>query len=302
MPCYKPLTAYHTTGGNITFDHNKAFFKNKSMQLPCGRCLGCRLERAKEWALRCSYEASLNDKGLNNSFVTLTYDEAHLPANGNLRRIDFQKFIRSLRKRTRKKIRYFMCGEYGEKENRPHYHALLFGHQFDDKILVNIRNGNRVYTSKTLDKIWQHGTCEIGSVTFQSAGYVARYIVKKQTGTADELFKKYVIIDPETGEMTARHNEYTNMSLKPGIGEKFYEKFKSDFFPQDFAVLPDGRTMSVPTYYRRLLEKSDPEMAQSLRDARIEKAAENPNNTPERLAVREICHTAKTLRLKRDQL
>jgi len=195
-----------------------------------------------------------------------------------------------------------MCGEYGGKTNRPHYHALLFGYRFTDPKLVNIRNGNRVYTSKYLDKTWQQGTCELGSVTFQSAGYVARYILKKQQGDPDELFERYVIIDTETGEMTARHNEYTNMSLKPGIGQKWYEKNKSDLFPHDYAVLPDGRQMPVPTYYRELLRKDDPVLYNSLRDQRIEKATNNPNNTPERLASRHQCQIAKIKPLKRDFL
>ena len=121
--------------------------------------------------------------------------------------------MKRLRKNTGKKIRYYMCGEYGEENNRPHYHALLFGHQFDDKKLVNIRNGNRVYISETLNRYWQKGQCEIGSVTFKSAGYVARYILKKQQNLSSETFDRYVIIDKETGEMKSRHLEYNNMSL-----------------------------------------------------------------------------------------
>ena len=190
MPCYTPLTAFHTTGGAITFDRSKSF--GISLELPCGRCIGCRLEKAKEWALRCSHEASLNDlaregDGLRNSFITLTYRDADLPEHGNLCKRDFQIFIKRLRQNTGEKIRYYMCGEYGNDNNRPHYHALLFNFVFNDKQLVNIRDGNRVYISQTLDSTWKLGTCEIGSVTFKSAGYVARYILKKQQGNADVL-------------------------------------------------------------------------------------------------------------------
>ncbi len=299
MPCYRPLTAYHTTGGAITFNVNKSFGLKFSLQLPCGQCLGCRLEKAKTWALRCTHEASLNDAGLNNSFITCTYRDADLPENGNLRKIDFQKFIRSLRKRTKQKIRYFMSGEYGEDKNRPHYHAILFGYTFADKKYVTTRRGNRVYISKFLDSVWKLGSCEIGSVTFQSAGYVARYILKKQQSNPSEIFNRYVIIDRETGEMTSRHNEYISMSLKPGIGEKWYEQNKSDCFPHDYCVLPDGRQTAVPDYYRRLLEREDPELHSRLREIRVEKSRSNPNNTPERLAVREKCQHAKIQPLKR---
>jgi len=302
MPCYSPLTAYHTSGGGIHFSQPHAQFNPRKIELPCGQCLGCRLEHAKEWALRCIHEASLYDNGLNNCFITLTYADENLPPFGNLRKIDFQKFIRSLRKKTKQKIRYFMCGEYGEKTYRPHYHALLFGFRFSDQKLVNIRKGNRVYTSQFLDETWKHGACEISAVTFKSAGYVARYIVKKQQGDPDELFKRYVIIDPETGEMSARHNEYILMSLKPGIGERWYAKFKMDLFPHDYAVLPDGRQTAVPSYYRRLLEREDPELYEQLKALRIEKARANPNNEPGRLSARLQCLQAKTKRLKRDAI
>jgi len=302
MPCYRPLTAYHATGGSITFDRSRATFRNKPIELPCGRCIGCRLEKAKEWALRCSHEASLYDKGRNNSFLTLTYNNENLPPNGNLRKKDFQNFIKRLRKNTGQKIRYFMCGEYGDQTNRPHYHAILFGFRFRDAKLVNVRNGNRVYTSKYLDKTWRMGTCEIGSVTFNSAGYVARYILKKQQGDGDALFARYVIINKETGEMTSRHLEYSNMSLKPGIGERWYEQFKNDCFPHDYCVLPDGRKTPVPTYYLKLLKEQDPDLYNQLRDARIEKAQDNPNNTPERLKTRETCKLSQVQNLKRDYL
>jgi len=308
MPCYHPLTAYHSTGGTISFDPNKSFGKSFSLQLPCGRCIGCRLEKAKEWALRCNHEASMHEAGLNNSYITLTYATEHLPKNNNLIKSEFQNFIRSLRKRTKKKIRYFMCGEYGvaTAENkwiaRPHFHALLFGYRFPNPKLVNIRKGNRVYTDALLTKIWGKGACEIGAVTFQSAGYVARYILKKQQGEPEEIFNRYVIINRETGEMSSRQLEYISMSLKKGIGEKWYEQNSSDCFPHDYCVLPDGRQTPVPTYYRNLLRKNDPALWEKLRLIRIEKSKNNPNNTPDRLAIRETCQREKLTRLPRNSL
>jgi len=300
MPCYRPITAFHTTGGSITFNRSQSF--GIELQLPCGRCIGCRLEKAKEWALRCSHEASLNKSGLNNSFLTLTYAPEHLPQDGNLKHEDFQIFIKRLRHKTKKKLRYFMCGEYGDETNRPHYHVILFGHTFVDQKLVNVRKGNRVYTSQLLDKAWRKGGCEISGVTFKSAGYVARYILKKQQGDPAETFKRYVIINPETGEMKSRKLEYTQMSLKPGIGKKWYEQNYSDCFPHDYCVLPDGRQTSVPGYYRDLLRKSDPALWDKLRNDRIEKSKSNPNNTPARLVVRESCKRAQTQKLSRDFL
>ena len=308
MPCYRPLTAYIGMQSQIVFRTDLALMPSQPFDLPCGRCLGCRLEKAKQWALRCWHEASLYEHGLNNCFITLTYAPEHLPKNHELVHEHFQKFIRSLRKISKQKIRYFMCGEYGEatEENnwiaRPHYHAIIFGYKFKDALFFKERNGNRVYRSKLLDTIWGKGDTEIGSVTFQSAGYVARYILEKQEGTPEQLFLRYAIVNPDTGEMKSRKLEYTRMSLKKGIGEKWFEQNYSDCFPHDYCVLPDGRQTSVPTYYRNLLKKNDPALWEELRTLRIEKAKNDPNSTPARLAVREQCKTAQINRLPRNQI
>ena len=182
-----------------------------------------------------------------------------------------------------------MCGEYGDSTDRPHYHAILFNYQFPDATFHTLRGNNRVYTSPLLSQIWTYGLHEIGSVTFQSAGYVARYILKKQNGAPGlDSYQSKNRIPP-----------YTQMSLRPGIGKKWYEKNKSDLFPHDFAVLPDGRQTSVPEYYRRLLKADDPELYEQLKIARIEKALANADNSDERLEAREICQTAKLKQLKR---
>lgn len=292
MPCYKPLSAQMYVNGQAKQSVRvlKKDDPNKNAELPCGRCIGCRLDHARDWALRIHHESLMHDQ---NIFITLTYSPEHLPKDGSLNHDHFQKFLKRLRFNTGEKIRYFMCGEYGDNTFRPHYHAIIFGYQFPDRKLVNIRRGNRVWTSEKLDKTWGLGSCEIGSVTFKSAGYVARYILKKQQQ-----------VDKETGE-APYHNlkqPYVAMSLKPGIGKTYYETYKEDFFPHDFAVLPDGRQAPVPRYYRVLLDGEDSQLATQLREARLEKAKENPNNSPDRLAVREICKTKKAERLKRDFL
>lgn len=293
MPCYKPLDGYNsgyiTKNGErrIVFNPAKAENPREIIPIPCGRCIGCRLEKSKEWALRCYHEAQLN--GENNVFITLTYSDEHLPSNRTLDKTHFQKFIRALRKKTKQKIRYYMCGEYGDDTDRPHYHAILFNYQFPDATFHTLRGDNRVYISALLTEMWTHGFHEIGSVTFKSAGYVARYILKKQNGSRGlAAYKKKNRIPP-----------YTQMSLKPGIGKKWYDKYSTDLFPHDFAVLPDGRQTSVPEYYRRLLKSENPEMYERLREERIKKAQENPDNTDSRLEAREICKTAQLKNLKR---
>ena len=116
--------------------------------------------------------------------------------------------------------------------------------------------------------------------------------------TANEIFARYVIIDDD-GVMTSKHSEYVRMSLKPGIGKKWYELHKSDLFPHDYAIMPDGRQMPVPNYYRTLLKDEDPILFETLRKARIEKSIADPNSSPDRLAVREKCRLSKTKTLKR---
>lgn len=307
MPCYRPRTAYvsHYVTKNLetryVFNPAKADHTQSSVELPCGKCIGCRLDRAKDWALRCHHESIGH---LENAFITLTYDDHHLPEHkgrGNLEKEHFQKFIRSLRKTSKKKIRYYMCGEYGEtcpKHNekkckecgsihRPHYHALLFGYAFPDSHLKTVRNGNKVYTSKILSKHWEHGSHEIGDVNFNTAAYTARYILKKQTGPGAAVYK-------------GRLPPYTQMSLRPGIGKKWYEQNKSDLYPHDFAVLPNGKETSVPRYYAKLLKKEDPGLYDELRLARLEKAKTSPDNTDSRLQQRETCAKAKNEKLVRN--
>lgn len=303
MPCYKPLKGYLGPKG-ITFKRTDSF--GTMLEVPCGRCIGCRLDKARDWALRCYHEASLYEAGLNNCFITLTYDNHHLPSDHSLVKSHFTKFIKALRQKSKKKIRFYMCGEYGkatEKNNwiaRPHYHAILFGYQFPECKLVNVRNSNRVYISPLLTELWRFGSHEIGTVTFQSAGYVARYVLKKQNG--DYGLREYAITDLATGEITDQQkiHPYTQMSLKPGIGKPWYDKHKSDLFPHDYAVLPDGRKCPVPTYYRNLLKADDPALWDQLRSSRIEKSKLDPNSTPERLATREFCKNKQAERLKRE--
>lgn len=288
--------------GGPTFSVSKSYGKAWRIELPCGRCIGCLLERAKEWALRCIHEAQMHDR---NCFITLTYAPDHLPADLGLQKSHFQKFIRALRKGEKIKVRYFMCGEYGapSEQNgfiaRPHYHCLLFGFDFPDKYLWRTENGNRIYRSETLEKYWTRGHSEIGSVTFESAGYVARYCLKKQHGETGK--REYAVVDRATGEITDQQRQppYVAMSLKPGIGESWYRKYKSDLFPHDYAIMPDGRKTTVPAYYRKLLEREDPDLADELRRARCARAVDNPDNTPDRLAVREFCKTKQAERLKR---
>lgn len=188
-----------------------------------------------------------------------------------------------------KRIRFFHCGEYGEETKRPHYHAIIFGHDFaDKKLLYKSKRGDSVYTSAKLDGLWTHGQCSIGDVTFESAAYVARYVTKKITGKM--ALDHYNTINKETGEvLSERLPEYTTMSRRPGLGKNWFDKFTSDVFPYDEVIIR-GKRMKPPKYYSALYEQLEPEKFFALKAARIA-AAKKPevqaDNSDPRLRVKE---------------
>lgn len=263
MSCDYPLQARQTFDGSVFFGaelkrHGDPY---RVIELPCGRCAGCRLERSRQWAMRCVHESKMWKE---NCFVTLTYDDEHIPKDRGLCYKDFQLFMKKLRNktsvfrppggkliRTSKKVRFYMCGEYGERNGRPHYHACLFGLDFPDKIFLQFgKNDSRIYESKILTDLWGKGRCTVGSVTFESAGYVARYVMKKITGDAATMH--YGEVDKETGEIVGRTPEFNHMSLKPGIGSSWIKKYWRDVFPQCKCVV-DGVEVFPPKYYVKCL-------------------------------------------------
>lgn len=274
MPCYHPLHGYKSEVVNATGKRSLVFglslgTNREFVAVPCGRCIGCRLELSRQWAVRCVHEAQLH---ADNSFITLTYDDEHLPYGGTLVKNDFRKFIKRLRKNLKPKegFKYYHCGEYGERTRRAHYHALLFGVGFMDQTLFKrSADGSNIYTSEILSGLWPSGFCTVGAVTFESAAYVARYTTGKLNYEKED---KYEFIDVETGEVTAVQPEYTTMSLKPAIAKEWYAKFEGDAYPSDFIVLR-GKKMKPPKYYDRLLELEDPEAHAAIKAARAKHAA-----------------------------
>ncbi len=251
----------------------------------------------------------MNDK---NMFLTLTYNDKNLPDDGSLVKKDFQDFMKRLRKKICRyfhynrdwirhsvcvnPIRYYHCGEYGEKLGRPHYHALIFGYEFPDLKFWREINGQILWTSKLLEKTWDKGFCSVGAVTFASAAYVARYIMKKQNGPTS--IDHYV--DKQTGML--RLPEYTTMSRKPGLGFTWYQKYgDSDCHNEDFIPLLGGKKTKVPRYYDVLLSENDPEAHADIKEQRIATARYwADNNTPERLKVREYIQERKLQQLPRE--
>lgn len=300
MPCYYPLIGYRSRDVNptgkrpIVFNTNQGF-RDLPVELPCGQCIGCRLERSRQWAIRCVHESQLHE---DNCFLTLTYSDEHLPQHNSLFFPDFQLFMKRLRRSTDRKIRFFHCGEYGEQFGRPHYHVCIFNYDFNDKTHHKTLNGNKLYVSQTLESLWTKGFSSIGDVTFESAAYVARYIMKKITG--EQSIDHYNTINYQTGEILAeRKPEYVTMSRRPGIGKLWFEKFKTDVYPDDFVVLR-GKRLKPPKYYNAQYEMVYPSDYAKLKSKRIAGAkAHADNNTYERLRVREEVQQRKYEQLKR---
>lgn len=249
-----------------------------------------------------------------NSFITLTYDQEHVPNDGGLRVEDFQRFCKRLRKAVGS-FRFYHCGEYGSKNFRPHYHALLFGQDFaSDRVRVQEKPYAK-YRSPLLDKVWGMGRTDIGDVTYASAAYVARYVHKphkqREAGLDDPRFLR---VDTNTGECWQVRPEYSTMSRggrggQGGIGSSWLKKFHKDVYPSD-EVVHDGMRFPVPRFYDAKVVSFDSvpgspafsDLVEEAKAARRRSAEERKeDSTGERLEVRERCAVAR-LRLRQREL
>lgn len=306
VTCYYPVKAYRSQERNpetgrygITFNPHKALVEGAPFHVPCGRCIGCRVDRAQAWGVRCHHEAQMHSK---NCFITLTYDEENVPQDYSVKLPHFQKFMKRLRKKYPQKIRFLASGEYGDQLLRPHYHAIIFNHDFSDKKQITIRNNFPVYVSEQLKSLWPLGSHEIGNVTFKSSCYVARYCMKKVGG--DKADDHYYRESPVDGQHYRVEPEFCVQSK--GLGQTWFDKFKSDAFPSDFLVI-DGKKVKPPRFYLNQLkeDKRDRLMAEHEEKHEIQTARKaharlhRSDNTKERLAVREKVHAEKLKRLKR---
>lgn len=298
MPCYFPLQAtfslrsdgkkdlkFSKANARLFHQGNKPLGDN-NLSLPCGRCMGCRLERSRQWAVRCLHEAKCFE---DNCFVTLTYAPEHLPPDGSLCRSHVQDFLKRLRRKFEdRKIRVFYCGEYGDQLSRPHYHLCLFNFDFPDKEKLFKIGGNWIFESKILSDLWPFGHSSVGAFSFETAAYVARYCTKKINGSQAEDYYQ------------GRVPEFAGMSLKPGIGKSWYDKFaKTDLLPHDNVVVR-GSPCKPPRYYDILWEREDPEGFAKAKEARRELGESMEDNcTFKRLAVRLKCLEARTKTLVR---
>lgn len=334
MPCYSPISAIIDDFGESKKLH---FFKKYSVRyitddtkdhlirVKCGQCLGCKIDKSREWALRCQHEIQTEaESGRGSCFITLTYNDDNLPhkrcprnnscvhwkekrckgVTGTLCKRDFQLFMKRLRKKlistriTKKdlpygsRIRYFHCGEYGDLLNRPHHHAILFGIDLTGMEHLKTERGNHYWTHKYLNEEWPYGYHIIGDANFQSSAYVARYLLKKITGEkAPDWYQGKI-------------PEYNSMSRKDGIGRAFLEKYgTTDIYNNDICVVNDWTFVKPPKYYDSIYDLAYPEKMSIIKDKRKELMLDKKiqeNNTTERLKVRRHCKAEKVKLLKRE--
>lgn len=246
MQCFNPISITVKKDG-----------KSMDIMVPCNKCLGCRIARRREWSVRILHELYENNhKGV---FITLTYNNESLPDNLTLRKVDMQLFWKRLRKYYEpRKIRYYMCGEYGEIEDRPHYHAIVFGLDIEDMEPYHL--SNKKIISKVLEKTWLYGYNQVGTVTSASAQYVAGYIEKKLYGDiAEEEYKNKGRIAP-----------YSAMSQ--GIGRSWIDKNK-DQICENLELTIKGMRVGIPRYYKKRAEL-DPEKLYELGSEARQKKSE----------------------------
>jgi hypothetical protein len=274
MGCYRPIDVWPAPPPlkGLVFSPHKSFAGAVASQIPCGKCIGCRIDRKDEWRTRLILEGKQHECA---SFVTLTYSGEHLPSDYSLSKHHAQTWVKRLRRVIEPlQIRFFMCGEYGDKNLRPHYHAIIFGYDFPDRVpWRTAASGEVAFRSELLEKTWPLGHSEIGSFTPKSAGYVAGYALKKQVGKhADNHYRR---LNPSTGEINQVLPEFVLMSRNPGIGRGWYDEFARDAFPSDFLII-DGVKKPVPRYFKRLLDNTDEATAFKVEVAR-KKAGRKPS-------------------------
>lgn len=301
MTCTAPVPTWPASPDaadrRVVFSPGKSYQGARSKLLPCGQCLSCRLTKAQHWATRILHEAQMHDA---NCFVTLTYEDAQLPRFGQLVPLHAKQFMRRVVVALGK-TRYFLVGELGDDNHRPHYHAILFGQDFgaDRYFWRTSKDGHRCYRSPKLEQLWPYGLCEITDVTTGTAEYIGRYSVKKQNGDRAAAAADQEFFDPATGEVVAGSAflPFARMSLRPGIGSSWFDRFARDVFPSDFLVI-DGTKRAVPPFYTKRLADMAALKVRVKRIAAGRKHADN--NTDRRLMTRHESRELKAAKLRRD--
>lgn len=270
MPCANPIRAYRAaTGGPLLFNapntHNGATTYT-ALDIPCGYCILCRNEQARQTAVRITHEAQT---WIENCFITLTYNDDQIPDHGSLDYSHLQKFWKRLRKQIGE-LRYYAVGEYGDKTLRPHYHACIFGHAFIEDRIITKQKPHLLWTSPMLNQIWGHGNVQVGALNFQTARYTASYVTKKLRSK-----QRYVRIDETTGELIPVTQPRAFMSRN--IGKEWWITYGHQLKDHDRIII-NGQKQKPPKAYDKWLAERDPVKLEQIKQRRKENATKT---TPE---------------------
>lgn len=287
MPCFRPVPCWRSSTVNegtgkrsIIYSPLKAYIlpngKPDAITRPCGQCKYCKSEAARQWGVRACLESTLYQ---NNCFVTLTYAPEHLPVLGCLDYDAAPMFMDRLRARFGQGIRSYGCAEYGSKRGRPHYHLCIFNFDFADKKQIrNLGGRDPLFESETLKELWPFGHSSVGSLTFESAAYVASYCTKKLNGPKSHVYEVYdengECVRWPSGEFFKKPVERSvSVSRMPGIARPWYDRFGSFVRTHDFVVV-NGRRMRPPKYFDKLCEQYFPEDFKVMKMKRKDSALE----------------------------
>lgn len=307
MSCYKPLIRLYNPdnkeqSGRVyslarfselsgkQLKYEDLMYNPKVMLIPCGQCIGCRIRQREDWTTRIELEARDYPKE-QVWFITLTYDDDHIPGmivkTGEIMRKvqytwkpgeklpssvqillyeDIQKFLKRLRKAYRGKLRYFVAGEYGEQTARPHYHMILYGWRPTDLEQLYKIHHNGYYTSKWLENLWGMGQIQIAQAVPETYRYVAGYVTKKMYEIDGKKANAYY----ELGQT----KPFACMSLKPGLGDHYYQEHKEEIWRQGYIQCTNGKQAQIPRYYEKQMEAENPQRLWRIKQNRQKNAIE----------------------------
>lgn len=291
MGCDFPLKGFRSASQKgpsgkplIVFNPTKSLNSTAAVEIPCGNCRGCKLERARQWSVRMMHEKKFHAA---TSFLTLTYSNEACPQDYGLDLRDWQLFMKRLRKSQPQKLRFYACGEYGDLNGRPHYHAIIFGYDAPDQVFHSVsERGDKQYTSAELSKLWGSGLITTGQVTVESCRYVAQYCMKKIKTGDDKGQSHYYRLSPIDGAMHSVRPEFSVMSRRPGIGQAYVDKYKTDFYPSGFVVV-DGVKQAPPRFYVSKLTEEEQRHLKLYASKRTPKREKTMERRLSRAAVRD---------------
>jgi hypothetical protein len=273
MTCLNPRLAYRKTNGQFTLakiGDNAPI--EKSTLVPCGQCMSCRINHQRQWSTRMVHESYMHKE---SCFITLTIDEEHRNVTHSVDQRDMQLFIKRLRKELQpQKIRIFFCAEYGSTTQREHYHAILFGYMPKDKMpWKKNKQGDMLYISEQLTRLWGKGHISVGEFNSTTADYCAKYVTKAYIGKDKENAYNWV---DENGEIIQRKPPFQSSSKRPGLGSDFYDKYKDQLYAHDKTVI-DAKERQLPKAYDRKFRKEHPELFETVKRKRHNTMIENLN-------------------------